>query len=57
MMFFALCHDFREDTATRKAVKLDANMILIALIFVLFYGHNHILCLHISVACNFLKLQ
>lgn len=56
MMFFALCHDFREVADTRKAIELDANMILIALIFVLFYGHNHILCLHISVACNFLKL-
>lgn len=51
-----LCHSLREIADTREAIKLDANMILIALIFVLFYGHNHILGLHISDACSFLKL-
>lgn len=56
MTLFFQCHDFRQVTGIKAAIKLDANMILTAFIFVLFYGQNHILCLPVSVACHYLKL-
>lgn len=56
MTLFFQCHDFRQVTGIKAAITLDANMILTAFIFVLFYGQNHIPCLPFSVACNYLKL-